>query len=137
LQNKHPDRVFFELETVGQPSCWNTLRTLRIVQWYEGQALRILLKRIWQGIEAISGPTGRPYPTNSETIWDDETTALMTTTLITNLSEAEAVLDYFNGFHDGFIKQLTLISHDRFKARGVQASSERLTLEITLAHYNY
>ena len=61
----------------------------------------------------------------------------MTTTLITNLSEAEAVLDYFNGFHDGFIKQLTLISHDRFEARGVQASSERLTLEITLAHYNY
>ena len=57
--------------------------------------------------------------------------------LVANLSEAETGLDYFNGFHDGFIKQLALISHDRFEARGVQASGERLTLEITLAHYNY
>ena len=37
LQNKHPGRVFFELETVGQPSRWNTLRALRILQWYERQ----------------------------------------------------------------------------------------------------
>lgn len=36
LQNKHPGRVFFELEQVGQPSRWNTLRALRILQWYEG-----------------------------------------------------------------------------------------------------
>ena len=63
--------------------------------------------------------------------------ALMTTYIITNLSEADAALDYFNGFHDGFIKQLALISHDQFEARGVQASGERLTLEITFAHYNY
>jgi hypothetical protein len=35
LQNKHPGRVFFELEKVGQPSRWNTLRALRILQWYE------------------------------------------------------------------------------------------------------
>ena len=56
---------------------------------------------------------------------------------IANLSEAETSLDYFNGFHDGFIKQLTLISHDRFETRGVQTNRERLTLEITLAHYNY
>jgi len=56
---------------------------------------------------------------------------------ITNLTEAEIVLDYFNGFHDGFIKQLTVHSHDRFETRGVQTSGERLTLEITLAHYNY
>lgn len=37
LQNKHPGRVFFELEAVGQPSRWNTLRALRILQWYERQ----------------------------------------------------------------------------------------------------
>jgi hypothetical protein len=53
------------------------------------------------------------------------------------IAEAEPILDYFNGFHDGFIKQLVLISHDRFEARGVQTSDERLTLEITFAHYNY
>lgn len=63
--------------------------------------------------------------------------ALMTTYIITNLSEAETALDYFNGFHDGFIKQLALISHDQFEGRGVQASGERLTLEIAFAHYNY
>ena len=61
----------------------------------------------------------------------------MTTYMINNLTEAEAVLNYFNGFHDGFIKQLALISHDRFEARGVQTRGEGLTLEITLAHYNY
>lgn len=56
---------------------------------------------------------------------------------ITNLNEAEILLDYFNSFHDGFIKQLTIHSHDWFEARGVQTSQERLTLEITFAHYNY
>ena len=61
----------------------------------------------------------------------------MTTYIIINRSEAEAALDYFNGFHDGFIKQLSLISHDQFEGRGVQASGERITLEITFAHYNY
>jgi hypothetical protein len=35
LQNKHPGRVFFELEKVGQPSRWNTLRAWRILQWYD------------------------------------------------------------------------------------------------------
>ncbi len=51
--------------------------------------------------------------------------------------EAEAVLEYFNGFHGGFIKQLTLISHDYFEARGVQACSGRLDVELAIAHYNY
>jgi hypothetical protein len=36
LQNNHPGRVFFELEKVGQPSRWNTLRAWRILQWAEG-----------------------------------------------------------------------------------------------------
>jgi hypothetical protein len=51
--------------------------------------------------------------------------------------EAEAVLEYFNGFHDGFIKRLTLISHEYSEARGVQACSGWLDLELTIAHYNY
>lgn len=61
----------------------------------------------------------------------------VTPQLVANLSKAKTVLDYFNDFHDGFIKQLALISHDRFETRGVQTSGERLTLEITFAHYNY
>jgi hypothetical protein len=32
--------------------------------------------------------------------------------------EAAAILEYFNGFHDGFIKQLTLSSYDYFERRG-------------------
>ena len=51
--------------------------------------------------------------------------------------EAEAVLEYFNGFHDGFIKRLTLVSHDYFEARGTQVCSGRLNLEMEIAHYNY
>ena len=57
--------------------------------------------------------------------------------IIATPEDAEAVLDYFNGFHDGFIKRLTLISHDYFEARGVQVCSGRLDLELALAHYNY
>jgi hypothetical protein len=51
--------------------------------------------------------------------------------------EAAAILEYFNGFHDGFIKRLTLSSYDYFERRGVQACSGRLDLEVVIAHYNY
>ncbi len=56
---------------------------------------------------------------------------------ITNDKQAQAVLNYFNGFHDGFIKQLALKSQDKFEERGVQLCSGNLDLEITFAHYNY
>lgn len=39
LQNRHPGRTLFELEKAGKPSRWNTLRALRILNWYEGFAL--------------------------------------------------------------------------------------------------
>jgi hypothetical protein len=35
LQNRHPGRAFFEMEKVGRPSRWNTLRALRVVRWWE------------------------------------------------------------------------------------------------------
>ncbi|WP_436927277.1 hypothetical protein [Halosimplex amylolyticum] len=35
LQNRHPGRVYFEMETVGEPSRWNTLRALRVLRWWE------------------------------------------------------------------------------------------------------
>lgn len=35
LQNKHPGRTFFEMEKVGEPSRWNTLRSLRVLRWWE------------------------------------------------------------------------------------------------------
>jgi hypothetical protein len=33
LQNPHPGRVHFELEREGEPSRWNTLRALRVLDW--------------------------------------------------------------------------------------------------------
>jgi hypothetical protein len=62
----------------------------------------------------------------------------MNTTRVLKTSEdAAAILEYFNGFHDGFIKQLTLNSYDYFERWGVQACSGRLDLELVIAHYNY
>jgi hypothetical protein len=60
-----------------------------------------------------------------------------TTRALRTPEEAAAILEYFNGFHDGFIKQLTLHSYDYFERRGVQACSGRLDLELVIAHYNY
>lgn len=37
LQNRHPGKTFFEMEEVGQPSRWNTLRALRVLRWWEGR----------------------------------------------------------------------------------------------------
>ncbi|HZU86236.1 MAG TPA: hypothetical protein VFF78_02060 [Anaerolineaceae bacterium] len=34
LENRHPGLVFFELEAIGEPSRWNTLRALRVLQAY-------------------------------------------------------------------------------------------------------
>ena len=60
-----------------------------------------------------------------------------TTRVLKTPEEAAAILEYFNGFHDGFIKQLTLNLYDYFERWGVQACSGRLDLELEIAHYNY
>ena len=56
---------------------------------------------------------------------------------VTTLEQARAALEYFNGFHDGFVRKLGLVSHDVFEARGVHTLSGRLDLELDVAHYNY
>jgi hypothetical protein len=39
LENTHPGRVHFALEDGdGRPSRWNTLRALRVLQWYDGMS---------------------------------------------------------------------------------------------------
>jgi hypothetical protein len=35
LQHAYPGRTYFELEHVGEPSRWNTLRSLRVLKWWE------------------------------------------------------------------------------------------------------
>jgi hypothetical protein len=62
---------------------------------------------------------------------------------IENARHAEAVLERFNYFHDGFIKRVELLSHDRFEQNGpaytdrahICTGSFEVILEI--AHYNY
>lgn len=39
LQQKHSGKIWFDLEKVGQPSRMNTLRALRILNWWEGNAI--------------------------------------------------------------------------------------------------
>lgn len=34
LQNKHSGKTFFDMEEVGRPSRWNTLRCLRVIDWW-------------------------------------------------------------------------------------------------------
>lgn len=36
VQHKYPGKVYFDMEKVGGPSRWNTLRALRVLQWWEG-----------------------------------------------------------------------------------------------------
>jgi hypothetical protein len=36
LQNRYPGRVWFEMEPIGRPSRWNTLRALRVLRWWDG-----------------------------------------------------------------------------------------------------
>jgi hypothetical protein len=38
LQQRYPGRNYFEMEKVGQPSRWNTLRALRILKWHKQEA---------------------------------------------------------------------------------------------------
>lgn len=35
LQNRHRGKTYFEMEQVGNPSRWNTLRALRVLAWWE------------------------------------------------------------------------------------------------------
>jgi hypothetical protein len=56
---------------------------------------------------------------------------------ITSPISAEEVLNCFNGFHDGFIRELLLVSHDWFEDRGVQRLTGDFDLTILFAHYNY
>ena len=39
LQQRHPGQTWFEMEEVGRPSRWNTLRCLRVLDWWEASEL--------------------------------------------------------------------------------------------------
>jgi hypothetical protein len=58
-------------------------------------------------------------------------------------ADAKRILDHFNGFHDGFIKEIALRSRDSFFREGPEITD--IVLELTgafdvmveFAHYNY
>jgi hypothetical protein len=52
-------------------------------------------------------------------------------------SNAREATDFFNAFHDGFIKSFEVLSDDEFEDIGVHAVTGPLTLVIEFAHYNY
>jgi hypothetical protein len=35
LQNNYKGKIHFELERLGAPSRWNTLRALRVLKWWD------------------------------------------------------------------------------------------------------
>ena len=36
VQNRYSGKVFFNMEHLSKPSRWNTLRSLRILRWWQG-----------------------------------------------------------------------------------------------------
>jgi hypothetical protein len=38
LDHSYPGKSFFDLERLGAPSRWNTLRALRVLKWWDGGA---------------------------------------------------------------------------------------------------
>jgi len=41
LQNRYQGKTYFELERLGAPSRWNTLRARRVLQWWDGKGVKI------------------------------------------------------------------------------------------------
>lgn len=66
----------------------------------------------------------------------------MTLRLTTEI-DARNILDYFNGFHDGFIQEVSLRSYDSFAKEGPEITdiahhcTGRFDAVIDIAHYNY
>lgn len=56
---------------------------------------------------------------------------------VRTLSEAQHMLDYFNAFHDGFIKRMTVASHDDIDEDHSQICTGLFEVECDFAHYNY
>ena len=62
---------------------------------------------------------------------------------LTSDADANNILDHFNGFHDGFIKEVSLRSQDTFEQHGTEVTdighvlTGRFDAMIAIAHYNY
>ena len=43
LEHRYAGKTYFELETLGRPSRWNTLRALRVLKWWDADSQRLSL----------------------------------------------------------------------------------------------
>lgn len=56
---------------------------------------------------------------------------------VSSVEEAAKVLEYYNGFHDGFMKRIVIDSRDEIHADLSQSCTGVFDVEIDFAHYNY
>jgi len=56
---------------------------------------------------------------------------------VSSVEEATTVIDYFNGFHDGFMKRIAITSQDEIGEDRSQSCTGAFDVEIEFAHYNY
>jgi len=56
---------------------------------------------------------------------------------IATVDDAARTLDYFNGFHDGFMKRIVIDSRDSIAEDLSQSSTGLFDVTIDFAHYNY
>src|SRR5882672_6192640 len=56
---------------------------------------------------------------------------------LSSVDDAVKMLDYFNGFHDGFIQRIVIESKDRINDDLSQTCTGVFEVEIDFAHYNY
>jgi hypothetical protein len=61
----------------------------------------------------------------------------LTSFVVSSEETAARTLDYFNGFHDGFMKRIVLESQDRINEDLSQTCTGMFDVEIDFAHYNY
>jgi len=60
-----------------------------------------------------------------------------TTYLVSSPASAARALDYFNGFHDGFMKRIVIESRDKIGEDQSQSCTGVFDVVIDFAHYNY
>ena len=56
---------------------------------------------------------------------------------VSSVEEAARALEYYNGFHDGFMKRIVIDSRDEIHADLGQSCTGVFDVEIDFAHYNY
>ena len=56
---------------------------------------------------------------------------------VSSEDDGNSALDYFNGFHDGFIHRIEIVSRDRFEKIGSQTADGVYDVTIDFPHYNY